>query len=454
MPFAADPLCGIVVDDFKKGSPIGIHILTHFHSDHYNGLRAKWDGGVIYCSEETARLASHCLRVPAQVFRHLPLGVSVDVLPGSVRATAVSANHCPGAVMVILDTPRGRVLHTGDFRLCDDLRSLFCTLRGSIQWLWLDNTYCDPKFNHPPQHDILKETVAIVQAALANSSRPVLVLVGTYTIGKERVALALHEAFGAKIECLAGKYAILQNVELFKCGAFIPYTEGPSSNLPPLRVILVPLGLVGYQSMTAAEKSGELVLNSSGFVRYTPQGNPIDIRKYSSVLCIRPTGWSRKISSKTLRSSSQESSVTTFHLIEVPYSEHCSFSEICETLNLVRPKHVVPFVDPKRFKEHRKILLAYEAPVQTTLDRFLFRTPKRERCTIEDVPSDGADRGASDADDDDDVVLVLDDSAEASGVTLNAKPSASERRENVVMGTVVPDERAVVRRNKDVIVIE
>lgn len=49
----------IIVDDFNfcKSFPKGtfIHFLTHFHSDHYEGLSPLWDYGKIYCSYMTKK---------------------------------------------------------------------------------------------------------------------------------------------------------------------------------------------------------------------------------------------------------------------------------------------------------------------------------------------------------------------------------------------------------------
>ena len=47
----------IIVDDFNfcKSFPKNtfIHFLTHFHSDHYEGLSPLWDYGPIYCTSLT-----------------------------------------------------------------------------------------------------------------------------------------------------------------------------------------------------------------------------------------------------------------------------------------------------------------------------------------------------------------------------------------------------------------
>ena len=48
----------IVVDGFQFASSklTSVYFLTHFHADHYGGLKRGWDCGVIYCSLATAKL--------------------------------------------------------------------------------------------------------------------------------------------------------------------------------------------------------------------------------------------------------------------------------------------------------------------------------------------------------------------------------------------------------------
>ena len=53
----------------------------YLHADHYGGLSETWDNGVIYCSEQTARLIQHMdqLRIRKELIRALPMDVAVTV---------------------------------------------------------------------------------------------------------------------------------------------------------------------------------------------------------------------------------------------------------------------------------------------------------------------------------------------------------------------------------------
>ena len=121
----------IIVDTFRHRGGRGrdaevadvqcLYFCTHVHGDHVEGLSHTWDHGPIYCSPVTAALLGEQFRLAPGVLQ--PLSVDEPhVIPlepsGRLRmsVTLVDANHCPGAVMLLLQGYFGTVLHTGDFR--------------------------------------------------------------------------------------------------------------------------------------------------------------------------------------------------------------------------------------------------------------------------------------------------------------------------------------------------
>ena len=65
------------------------------HVDHYGGLSETWDNGVIYCSEQTARLIQHMdqLRIKKELIKALPMDVAVTV--EGTHTLIPQANQCP-----------------------------------------------------------------------------------------------------------------------------------------------------------------------------------------------------------------------------------------------------------------------------------------------------------------------------------------------------------------------
>ncbi|EIW74524.1 hypothetical protein CONPUDRAFT_169911 [Coniophora puteana RWD-64-598 SS2] len=133
-----------------------LHLLSHAHADHLVGLSAPSFAHKVICSVDTkaillryetygtrslydegttaqrSRTFKH-LRVPPRValdgttdYSHardllhaLPLNTPTTFEAGGgeeVQITLLDANHCPGAVMFLIDGPRGAVLHTSDLR--------------------------------------------------------------------------------------------------------------------------------------------------------------------------------------------------------------------------------------------------------------------------------------------------------------------------------------------------
>jgi hypothetical protein len=136
-------------------------------------------------------------------------GVSQEI--AGIAVTLIDANHCPGSVVFLFELPDGRKhLHTGDFRYTPDLLSahggLLRTAANVPQFLsdgedtghtkiglttcYLDTTYCDPLYTFPTQAAAVEFCVTAARSEGFNATST-LFLVGSYTIGKEKVMLAL-----------------------------------------------------------------------------------------------------------------------------------------------------------------------------------------------------------------------------------------------------------------------
>lgn len=113
-----------IVDGFKFPSGKCRHyFLTHAHADHTIGLKKSWNAGTIYCTPVTAKLIIEEQSIPKGIVSVIPLNEPFWL--EGVRITALCANHCPGACMLLfqspIDSPNGSqkfrsILHTGDFR--------------------------------------------------------------------------------------------------------------------------------------------------------------------------------------------------------------------------------------------------------------------------------------------------------------------------------------------------
>jgi DNA cross-link repair 1A protein len=100
------------------------------------------------------------------------------------------------------------VLHTGDFRACD-YHTQHAKLTGRLDVVYLDTTYLNSKYTFPPQETILDQVGDLCRRLQSghvkrNHGQSILLkwmgkqveekmlfVVGTYTIGKERVFIRI-----------------------------------------------------------------------------------------------------------------------------------------------------------------------------------------------------------------------------------------------------------------------
>jgi len=95
--------------------------------------------------------------------------------------TFFDANHCAGAVMVLLEGYMGNILYTGDIRydkkVFDKYYDLYPAYKRNdkfigvskhIDLLYLDNTFLKPRYQFPPKHEALKMAINFVQDVMDN----------------------------------------------------------------------------------------------------------------------------------------------------------------------------------------------------------------------------------------------------------------------------------------------
>jgi len=138
-----------------------------------------------FYSKITANLVRLKMRAVSPMIRELPLNESRMI--GNVEVVLIDANHCPGSVMFLFRLPSGQtILHTGDFRADKSMQlDKFLSLRP-IDHLYLDTTYCNEYYKLPAQSEVIDYVRRLVRQH-ADKYPKLLVVVGTYTVGKEKV---------------------------------------------------------------------------------------------------------------------------------------------------------------------------------------------------------------------------------------------------------------------------
>lgn len=322
------PGTSFTVDAFRYGAVHGClaYFLTHFHSDHYGGLTKSWSHGPIYCTPVTARLLVLCLSVNERWIYPVPLGTT-RIIQG-VQVKFLEANHCPGAAIILFCLKNGQsILHTGDFRACKEMQSYPELTESRINVLFLDTTYCNPRYRFPSQKEVIDFVIQITQENLKKNSRT-LVVVGAYSIGKERVYLGIAEALETSIFVEKRRNRILMALEWPELAHRLCADAGSTM------LHVLPIGFLRPQRLKAYLQ---------------------DFPRFNSVLAFRPTGWtySEKIGNQLhLLKPAVAGPVTIYG---VPYSEHSSFNELRQFVQFLRPEKVIPTVNNGRPQEREKM---------------------------------------------------------------------------------------------------
>ncbi|KAI0060674.1 DRMBL-domain-containing protein [Artomyces pyxidatus] len=363
----------IAVDAFRYGSIPGVtaYFLTHAHSDHYTNLSSNWKAGPIYCSEGTANLIIHMLAVDRRWVHPLPMDVPT-IIPntGGVTVTLIEANHCPGSSLFLFEGLQTinagdssftspfvgssrvfRYLHCGDFRASPQ-HTLHPAVKGKrIDVVYLDTTYLNPKYTFPAQAQVISACAELAKRLVAGQSAGVkadkgktvdrffpsvakaedkdgtkqdkiLILVGTYSIGKERIVKAVAKALQTRVYCDSRKAAILRcqdDPELHAMLTKDPFAAGV--HLVPLSVITSDR-LKEYTERWKGHWTKAVGFRPTGWM-YSPPAGADTLPPVASVLSRVPH---REFTHAHLRP--QRNSTPAHQLFGVPYSEHSSFFEL------------------------------------------------------------------------------------------------------------------------------
>ncbi|TVU09690.1 hypothetical protein EJB05_43181, partial [Eragrostis curvula] len=290
--------------------------LTHFHIDHYQGLTRSFCHGKIYCSSITASLVHHKIGIPWDRLHVLPINQKITI--SGVNLTCFDANHCPGSIIILFEPSNGKaVLHTGDFRFSPEMANNPILQSSHIHTLILDTTYCNPRYDFPSQEIVIQFVIEAIQAEAFNPKT--LFLIGSYTIGKEKLFMEVARLLQKKIYVGAAKLQILKRLEL------------------PQEIM---------HSFTANEAESHIhvvpMWTLASFKRMKYLSNQYAGR-FDLIVAFCPTGWAfGKGRKRTPGKRWQQGSIIRY---EVPYSEHSSFTELQEFVKFISPEHIIPSVN-------------------------------------------------------------------------------------------------------------
>ncbi|XP_041317562.1 DNA cross-link repair 1A protein [Pyrgilauda ruficollis] len=311
------PGTGFTVDAFQYGEIEGCtaYFLTHFHSDHYSGLTKNFRFP-IYCNKITGNLVKSKLRVQEQYVHVLPM--DTECVVNGIKVLLLDANHCPGAAMILFYLPSGAViLHTGDFRADPSMERYPALMGQKVHTLYLDTTYCSPEYTFPAQQEVIQFAVNIAFETVTLNPRT-LVVCGTYSIGKEKVFLAIAEVLGSKASMSRDKYKTLQCLESATVNSLI------SVDWKGTLLHVLPMMQINFKTLQDH-------LNKFS-------------ENFDQILAFKPTGWTYSDSCLSLEDIKPQTrgKITIYG---IPYSEHSSYLEMKHFVQWLKPQKIIPTVN-------------------------------------------------------------------------------------------------------------
>ncbi|KAK1388949.1 5' exonuclease Apollo [Heracleum sosnowskyi] len=358
----------VSVDRWTHGSQV--YFLTHIHSDHTKGLSSTWKLAPLYCSRITAKLfPSKFPGFNLSLLRIVETGVWYSlslIAPSSnslvtVKAMAIDAQHCPGAVMYLFQGEFGCMLYTGDFRWERTSKKaqfgknmLLNALRDKkIDNLYLDNTYCNPSFMFPSREVAAQQVVDIIASNPDHD-----IIIGIDSLGKEELLLNISRVLKTKIWVwperlqtmhLLGLHGIFTTKTSVTRVRAVPRYSFSIDTLEGLNLVRPTIGIMPSGLPWALKWVGENRDPLQSSSRSVSRGDRINrssnIGSYSNI----------EMPNMMVKSFERYHK----YMYAVPYSDHACFAEIQEFIELLQPdtiKGIVSsspsYVDPHYYFSH------------------------------------------------------------------------------------------------------
>ncbi|XP_062450824.1 5' exonuclease Apollo isoform X1 [Rhea pennata] len=230
--------------------------------------------------------------VPARWIRPLEVGQSHVLGEGdTVTVTLLDSNHCPGSVMFLFEGAFGTILYTGDFRYASAMQQEPALRGRRLDRLYLDNTHCHPGRSLPSRRHAARLAARLIRAHPRHH-----VVVGVYSLGKETLLVDLAMEFGTWV-------------------VVSPW------RLEQMRLLELP------DVFTTEEGAGWIRAVDVAEIRWDTL---VSWNLLHPTIAILPTGRPVK--------------VTHPKIYPIPYSDHSSFSELCEFVKWLKPCSVIPIV--------------------------------------------------------------------------------------------------------------
>ena len=319
-------------------------VLTHGHMDHIGGLPyllKQAHGTHVYGTALTVGMVKRQAREAGSLqqaeFHVLDDKGTVQLGAFKVSAYAV-AHSIPGAVGLVIDTPVGAVVHTGDYKLDEtpaggrttDLARLHKLTRRGVLALLADSTNADKPGRTPTE-----KLVADEMDRLFAEARHGRIIIATFAslLARIQEVIRLAKKHGRKV-ALTGR-SLQANVELARELGYLKIPDGllvePDAGVPDQKLVILATGVQG-EPRSALNRMAQ------------NEHRQVKVKKNDTIIVSGGTipGNENEVGRMLNKLFEQGANVIYGHLARVHVSGHASRDEMLAMLKTVKPKFLLP----------------------------------------------------------------------------------------------------------------
>lgn len=349
---------GIVPDlSYLKGKEKNVRavIITHMHMDHIGGipfLMPLLPNVPIFSAPITLALIAKKLEYTPEVKVDMrPADEKTTLQLGNFKVTFIGVSHSvPSALAVIIETPCGTVVHTGDFKV--DLAPKDAESQGYLEQmkalgnknvlaLLSDSTNAGQSGNQVMERDVMHDLDTIVAQA---KGRLLFGMISTNVVRLAQI-ITLAEKYGRYVAI--GGLSLKTTLEIAQNLGYINPTPGTLlditevKNFPPNKVLAIFPGAQG-ESNAAFYKLADGMLRD---VRV----NPGDTVVFSSSVIPGNERTVQFITDKFYRLGAK---VVNYRMLNIHAGGHAKAADLGEVVKMVKPKYLIPIEGHHAFLHH------------------------------------------------------------------------------------------------------
>ena len=375
-PEDAQPGVDLILPDFdfirERLAAIDALVLTHAHEDHIGAvpylLRERQDIP-IYGTRLTLALLESKLKEHRIKATTIEIAEGHIVKAGPFTLEFVAVNHSiPDAVAVHIDTPAGRVLHTGDFKMdqlpldgrITDLRAFARLGERGVDLFMVDSTNAEVPGFVASERDLVPALDRVFAAATGR------IVVASFASHVHRIQQIIdvahrhHRKIAFFGRSMVRNMGVARDLEYLTIPGGILVASDQLADLPDDQVVLICTGSQG-EPMAALSR----IANNDHQIKVGP-GDTVVLA--SSLIPGNENAVSRVINGLTRRGAR----VVHKGNAMVHVSGHAAAGELLYCYNIVGPRNVMPIHgEPRHLKANAELALATGVPadrIVLTLD--------------------------------------------------------------------------------------